>query len=178
MVVFNSVHSVEAGEHLASITYESIYVQGDIAQAADCERLVSTVIEHYGHLDVLINNAGTTKVIPHHDLEAASVDVWRQIFEVNVFGTWQLSGGRDAGASSEQRFGRQRLVARGAAANGIVDSLRGVKGGAQSHDRAARQGRGARSACERRRAGLDRYSVDAGLERRSQLRRRDCAAAT
>jgi ketoreductase RED2 len=91
VVVFNSVHSVEAGEHLASITYESIYVQGDIAQAADCERLVSTVIEHYGHLDILINNAGTTKVIPHHDLEAASVDVWREIFEVNVFGTWQLT---------------------------------------------------------------------------------------
>jgi ketoreductase RED2 len=91
VVVFNSVHSFEAGEHLASITYESTYVQGDISQADDCERLVSTVIEHYGRLDILVNNAGTTKVIPHYDLEAASVDVWREIFEVNVFGTWQLT---------------------------------------------------------------------------------------
>jgi ketoreductase RED2 len=30
-------------------------------------------------------------VIPHQDLEAASVDVWRHIFEVNVFGTWAMS---------------------------------------------------------------------------------------
>jgi ketoreductase RED2 len=30
-------------------------------------------------------------VIPHHDLEAASVDVWRRIFEVNVFATWAMT---------------------------------------------------------------------------------------
>ncbi len=91
VVVFNSAHSVEAGEHLASITYESSYVQADIAVAADCDRLIAAVLEKYGRLDILVNNAGTTKVIPHRDLEAASVDVWRAIFDVNVFGTWQLS---------------------------------------------------------------------------------------
>lgn len=91
VVVFNSHHSVEAGEHLAATTYEAIYIQSDIANSADCERLIATIEERYGRLDVLVNNAGTTAVIPHHDLEAASVDVWRAIFEVNVFGTWQLS---------------------------------------------------------------------------------------
>jgi ketoreductase RED2 len=91
VVVFNSARSVEAGEHLASITYKSHYVQADIAKASDCERLVATVLEQYGRLDILVNNAGVTKVIPFRDLEAASVDVWREIFEVNVFGTWQLS---------------------------------------------------------------------------------------
>jgi ketoreductase RED2 len=91
VVIFNSAHSVEAGEHLASITYESIYVQADIAYAADCERLIATVLEKYGRIDILVNNAGTTKVIPHRDIDAASVDIWREIFDVNVFGTWQLS---------------------------------------------------------------------------------------
>jgi ketoreductase RED2 len=38
-----------------------------------------------------VNNAGTTALIPHHDLEAATVDTWRRIFEVNVFGTWAMS---------------------------------------------------------------------------------------
>jgi ketoreductase RED2 len=89
-VVFNSVRSVEAGERLAAETPGALYVQADIAQSEDCERLVATVLERYGRLDVLINNAGTTKVIPHADLEAASLDVWREIFEVNVFGTWSL----------------------------------------------------------------------------------------
>ncbi len=90
-VVFNSARSVEAGEHLASITYESIYVQGDIAIASDCARIVTTVLEKYGRIDILVNNAGATKVIPHRDLDAATVEVWREIFDVNVFGTWQLS---------------------------------------------------------------------------------------
>lgn len=90
-VVFNSVRSVAAGERLAAATPDSLYVQADIAQSDDCDRLVAEVLAHYGRLDVLINNAGTTKVIAHADLAAASLDVWREIFEVNVFGTWGLS---------------------------------------------------------------------------------------
>ena len=89
-VVFNSRRSVEAGEGLAATTPNSIYVQADIAQSEDCSRLVAEVVEHFGRLDVLVNNAGTTRVIPHADLATASLDVWREIFEVNVFGTWSL----------------------------------------------------------------------------------------
>jgi len=83
-VVFNSVRSVEAGERLAAATPDSLYVQADIAQSEDCTRLVADVLEHYGRLDVLVNNAGTTKVIPHADLEAASLDVWRETWSLCV----------------------------------------------------------------------------------------------
>jgi ketoreductase RED2 len=89
-VVFNSVNSVEAGEHLAATTPEAHYVRADVASGPDCERLVAETLERYGRLDVLVNNAGVTKVIPHRELDAATVDVWRELFEVNVFGTWQL----------------------------------------------------------------------------------------
>lgn len=90
-VVFNSRSSVEAGERLAAATPGSLYVRADIANPEECEGLLHRVLERYGQLDVLVNNAGVTKVINHRDLEAASVEVWREIFEVNVFGTWQLS---------------------------------------------------------------------------------------
>jgi len=89
-VIFNSARSVETGERLAATTPNALYVQGDIAVSEDCTRLVAEVLDHYGRLDVLVNNAGTTKVIAHADLAAASLDVWRAIFEVNVFGTWSL----------------------------------------------------------------------------------------
>jgi ketoreductase RED2 len=89
-VVFNSVTSVEAGERLAAETPNSMYVQADIARSEDCARLVAEVLDNFGRLDVLVNNAGTTKVIAHADLDAATLDVWREIFEVNVFGTWSL----------------------------------------------------------------------------------------
>jgi ketoreductase RED2 len=90
-VVFNSVQSVEAGERLASATRNAHYVQGDIARLEDCARIVSEVVAACGRLDVLVNNAGATRKIAHKDLDAANVDVWREIFEVNVFGTWNLS---------------------------------------------------------------------------------------
>ena len=53
--------------------------------------MVDEVVRRHGRLDVLVNNAGTTEVIPHHDLEAASAEVWRRLFEVNVVGTWQVT---------------------------------------------------------------------------------------
>lgn len=89
-VVFNSVSSVAAGEKLAAQTPDALYVQGDVANAADCDRLIAETLARFGRLDILVNNAGRTRVIPHTDIDAASVDVFREIFEVNVFGTWQL----------------------------------------------------------------------------------------
>jgi len=90
-VVFNSARSVEAGLELASRTANSLYVRADISSDEECRMLIDQVIATYGRLDVLVNNAGTTRVIAHRDLGAATLDVWREIFEVNVFGTWNLS---------------------------------------------------------------------------------------
>ena len=40
---------------------------------------------------MLVNNAGTTKRIPHQDIAAADPAVWRRILDVNVLGTWQVT---------------------------------------------------------------------------------------
>jgi ketoreductase RED2 len=90
-VLVNSARSVAEGEGVAATLPDALYVQGDIAEAGVPERLVAAALDRWGRLDTLVNNAGTTAVIPHHDLPAASVDVWRRIFEVNVFGTWAMS---------------------------------------------------------------------------------------
>jgi len=90
-VLVNSARSVTEGEAVAASLPDAHYVQGDITEAGVPERLVAAALDRWGRLDTLVNNAGTTALIPHHDLEAASVDVWRRIFEVNVFGTWAMS---------------------------------------------------------------------------------------
>ena len=90
-VVVNSRSSVADGERVCASLAKASYVQADVSDEADVARLVAVTLERHGRLDVLVNNAGTTQVIPHHDLAAAGLDVWRRIFEVNVFGTWAVT---------------------------------------------------------------------------------------
>ncbi len=90
-VVINSSRSAAAGEAVAAALPDACYVQGDITDPEAARVMVAAALERWGRLDTLVNNAGTTAVIPHHDLEAATVDVWRRIFEVNVFGTWTMT---------------------------------------------------------------------------------------
>jgi ketoreductase RED2 len=90
-VVVNSSSSVEAGERVAAALPNGAYLQADVSSEAECLRLVSETVERFGHLDVLVNNAGYTKVIPHADLDAVTDDVFRRILDVNLLGTWYLT---------------------------------------------------------------------------------------
>ena len=63
----------------------------DVADEAQVDAMFADLGTRWGGLDVLVNNAGTTEVIPHGELEAAAPDIWRRIFDVNVIGTWQLT---------------------------------------------------------------------------------------
>jgi ketoreductase RED2 len=90
-VVVNSSNSTEAGNALADELPGASYIQADISDENQAKRLVDEAVERHGRLDVLVNNAGTTQVISHADLDAASPEVWRRIFDVNVIGTWQVT---------------------------------------------------------------------------------------
>ena len=90
-VVINSSTSVDAGRALAAELPDARYVQADVADEGQALHLIEEIVARHGRLDVLVNNAGTTQVISHGDLEAASPEVWRRIFDVNVIGTWQVT---------------------------------------------------------------------------------------
>jgi ketoreductase RED2 len=90
-VVINSSSTVTEGEAVAASLPDALYVQANITEPTAAQALVDAAVARWGRVDTLVNNAGTTVVIPHHDLEAATLDVWRRIFEVNVFGTWTMT---------------------------------------------------------------------------------------
>ena len=91
-VVVNSASSVETGEKIAKeLGDNAIYVQADISDKASGERLINATIARFGKLDILINNAGWTKVVPHQDLDALTDDIFTRTFDVNVKGTWLLT---------------------------------------------------------------------------------------
>lgn len=90
-VVVNSASSVEAGQKVAdSLPNGAIYVQADISDKAQCQKLIDATIAKFGKLDVLVNNAGWTTLVPHADLDALTDEIFEKTFNVNVMGTWQL----------------------------------------------------------------------------------------
>ena len=91
-VVVNSASSVEAGQQVASaLPGESLYVQADISDKEQCENLIAKTIERFGKIDLLVNNAGWTTLVPHGDIDALTDEIFMKTFEVNVFGTWFLT---------------------------------------------------------------------------------------
>ena len=55
----------------------------DVVQREDLERLVGTAVDEFGQLDVLVSNAGISKVGPISDLD---VDGWSAMIDVNLRG--------------------------------------------------------------------------------------------
>jgi len=51
---------------------------------------VERCLAEQGRIDVLVNNAGATRLIPHDDVAAATPAVWRELYELNVIAPWVL----------------------------------------------------------------------------------------
>jgi NAD(P)-dependent dehydrogenase (short-subunit alcohol dehydrogenase family) len=68
IVALHSKSSVRSGVALASELGRASYTQADLSEKDDICRLIETVVEKHGRLDVLINNAGLSEVIPHASL--------------------------------------------------------------------------------------------------------------
>ncbi|WP_370528971.1 SDR family NAD(P)-dependent oxidoreductase [Paracoccus sp. AK26] len=89
-VILHSGRSQEKGMALAAELGFAAYIQADLSQEVERVRLISEAADIAGKLDVLVNNAGISGLIPHDDLAAASPDIWRAQYEVNVIAPFQL----------------------------------------------------------------------------------------
>jgi NAD(P)-dependent dehydrogenase (short-subunit alcohol dehydrogenase family) len=60
----------------------------NVADAASCQAAAGRVLDHHGHVDILINNAGITQ--PVKTMEITEAD-WHRIVDVNMTGVLFLS---------------------------------------------------------------------------------------
>lgn len=82
-VIINYNSSSEKAAALAEKTGGTA-IKADVSDIAETERMVNEVIEKYGKIDVLVNNAGIS-LTGLFDL--VSDEDARKIFDINVFGT-------------------------------------------------------------------------------------------
>ena len=78
-------------EEARALGADALAVQADVSAEAEVIRMVAETVQHFGRLDVLVNNAGTTRFIPLPDLDALTDDVWENIQGVNVRGAFYCS---------------------------------------------------------------------------------------
>jgi 3-oxoacyl-[acyl-carrier protein] reductase len=70
---------------------KTMLVQCDVSDDAAVRAMMQTIEDEFGHLDALINNAGTTATWKVKDLESLDMGEWDRTFAVNVRGTFQVT---------------------------------------------------------------------------------------
>lgn len=87
-VVVNDI-SEEKGkqtvEEIHQIGGETIYIKADVTNATEVEGMVQNVVDHFGKIDVLFNNAGIAGVGAVHE---TSEELWDKVVNVNIKGVF------------------------------------------------------------------------------------------
>ncbi len=67
---------------------ECFFTKGDVSVFEDTEKMTNEVIEHYGKIDILINNAGITK---DNLLMRMKKEDFEDVINVNLIGTFNMT---------------------------------------------------------------------------------------
>ena len=95
-------------------------VPGDVSDEVQVAELAASVLERFGRVDVLVNNAGISSIRPAEELPTVE---WRRVLDVNLTGPFLTS----------RTFGRTMLAAR----RGSIVNIASIAGLRAVADRAA-----------------------------------------
>jgi len=95
------------GADVAPVADVELAVTVDVTDRPATERLAETVLERFGRIDGLVNNAAVYSTIVKKPFEEISDDEWTRVFDVNVRGAWLCAR---AVAPAMRRQGRGKIV--------------------------------------------------------------------
>jgi NAD(P)-dependent dehydrogenase (short-subunit alcohol dehydrogenase family) len=105
---------------------DALPIAGDVSSFEECERIVRTAREHYGPIDVLVNNAALTYFIPVAEFPP---EKWLKSFAVNLHGPFFLC-----------RLVLPEMIARGAGAIVNISSGAAIGPGRGPYEQAPLRG--------------------------------------
>ncbi len=86
----NAAAANHVQQQIQSLGRQSLLVQADIASAADRQRLVAQSLDHFGQIDLLVNNAGVAPTI-RADLLQATEESFDRLININLKGPYFLT---------------------------------------------------------------------------------------
>lgn len=95
----------EVVSELADAGTDALAVEVDVSDRAATERMADEVLDRFGRIDALINNAAYFTDIHKKPFDELTVAEWDRAFAVNVRGTW-LCCRAVAPAMKERRYGK------------------------------------------------------------------------
>jgi 3-oxoacyl-[acyl-carrier protein] reductase len=94
-VAINYASSAKAAKEVASLAQamgaQTMLLPCDVSDEAAVRAMMAQVDAQFGHLDALVNNAGTTAKWKVKDLESLDLAEWDRTFAVNVRGLFQVT---------------------------------------------------------------------------------------
>ena len=78
-------HVARSAAELAGEGLQAIGLPLDVTRADDWQKAVAAVLDRWGRLDVLVNNAG---IIPRGTIESTDEALWDRTLSVNLKGAW------------------------------------------------------------------------------------------
>jgi len=89
-------------KELKDMGVEAIGYTGDLTNEADVDAMVKDIMDKYGRIDVLVNNAGISQKVTVADM---TLDDIKRIFNVNMFGLFMLTK-KVCEVMKKQNYGR------------------------------------------------------------------------
>ena len=93
-VVVNYTKSKKEAEDTAAecrkLGADVLVCRADVAEDADCRRMVADTVARWGRLDALVNSAGFTRFVHHADLEGMTSEDFRRTLDINLMGPYQM----------------------------------------------------------------------------------------
>src|SRR4029077_14244241 len=89
-VALNYLHSRDGAEELASRILSkggnAISIACDVSKELEVRSMIDRTYAEFARLDILVNNAGWSTVIPHHQLEELTNEIWDRTLDTNLHG--------------------------------------------------------------------------------------------
>jgi NAD(P)-dependent dehydrogenase (short-subunit alcohol dehydrogenase family) len=78
----------EVRDQMKEIGVDSLAFECDVTNPDSMQKVVDQTVDHFGKIDILINNSGATWGAP---VEEMPLEAWQKVFNVNVTGTFLMS---------------------------------------------------------------------------------------